>query len=126
MRRVRKTRDCQNISVGMIGFLSVFRVVAVSLFGVQYQVRRGMKMNRYDMVSWFGGIGILLIGLSCLYGAFYWVNTFVSPFYGLTLVEVLEMPVLTIVFAFMSIWIVPGLGIAGLGIILGLVKAVLD
>ena len=85
-----------------------------------------MMMNRYDAVTWLVGLGILVLGLTCLYGAFWWFNTYIPPFYGLTLAETMEMPVLSIAFAVMSFWIVPGLGVAGIGIILGLVKAILD
>jgi len=66
------------------------------------------------------------LGLLCIYGGYWWFATYILPFYGLTLYEVLEMPVLDIVFGIMTFWMTPGLTIAGLGIILGLVKALLE
>lgn len=85
-----------------------------------------MTVNRYDIIPKLFGLGVLALGLTCIYGAFWWFNTYIPPFYGLTLMDALEMPVLNIVFAVMSFWIVPSLGVAGIGIIIGLVWWILD
>jgi len=83
-------------------------------------------MNRHDVVPKLFGLGVLVLGLICIYGAFWWFNTYVPPFYGLTLMDVLEMPVLDIILAVMSFWIVPSLVVAGIGMIIGLVWWILD
>jgi len=56
-----------------------------------------MKM-RHDLVPVVFGIVILLVGLTFIYGAFWWVNAFVTPMLELTFNEVLQQPLLRIVF----------------------------
>jgi len=83
-------------------------------------------MNRYDLISLTVGVLILCASLGLIYGAFWWYAEYVTPMMGLTLNQVLEEPLLDIIFMVASFWVIPGLFIMGLGMILGLMKAVLE
>ena len=83
-------------------------------------------MNRYNVGGLLFKLGIAALSLLCFYGSFWWCDTNLTPFIGLTLTEVLEMPILSIIYAIASFWVMPGFLFMGVGGILFLGMLIFD
>ena len=78
---------------------------------------RNPRKRKIDVEALFFKVSIAILSLVCFYGSFWWYDTNLTPFIGLTLAEVLEMPLLNILYAVASFWVIPAfffMGIAGL------------
>jgi len=91
----------------------------------EHVVWRNPRKNRHDVIALLFKLGIILLGLGCFYGSFWWYNTNLVPFIGLTLTQALEMPILSIIFAIASFWVIPGFFFAGIALLAFVVGIIL-